>query len=133
MAVNQRHNVKNAATFDVGTTEIAKGIVVVLNAGVVDKSGSNAAKAVGITDEIGYADKDVRVAQNGDTVLALASDSSITEGEEVISDADGKVVGASAYTGGTQYIIGHALRASTAEDELIPIMVNIHVAPDAAS
>lgn len=124
MVIKQREKISNSDTFTVGTTEIARGKCAVLNSGVVDASGANAAKFVGITTEIGYANKDVRLAEVGSTVLALAADSSITEGQWLLSDADGKVDGAAAAAQGTiQYFVGYALKAAAAEDQLIPVKV----------
>ena len=74
--------------------------------------------------EAGYAGKDVRVAQGGSTVLALAADGNISEGDWLVSDADGKVTTAGAASQGTaQYFVGYALRDSAAEDQLIPVVV----------
>jgi len=124
VAIKQREKITNSDTFTVGTTEIARGKCAVLNSGVVDASGANAAKFVGITTEIGYANKDVRLAEGGSTVLALAADGSISEGDWLVSDADGKVTTAAAASQGTvQYFVGFALKASSAEDQLIPVMV----------
>lgn len=124
MTVKLRERLINTDTFTVGTTEIARGKCVVLNSGVVDASGANAAKFVGITTEVGTASEDVRVAQAGSTVLALAADANIAEGDWLGSDADGKVTTAGAGAQGTtQYFVGYALRASAAEDQLIPVVV----------
>ena len=61
MAVKLREKLHNTDTFTVGSSDIARGKCVVLNNGVVETSGANAAKFVGITTETGYAGKDVRV------------------------------------------------------------------------
>ncbi|MFH1070492.1 MAG: capsid cement protein, partial [Candidatus Glassbacteria bacterium] len=96
MSVKLRERLINTDTFTVGTADIARGSCVVLNSGVVDASGANAVKFVGITTETGYAGRDVRVAQGGSTVLALAADGNISEGDWLASDADGKVTTAGA-------------------------------------
>ncbi|MEA1996703.1 MAG: DUF2190 family protein [Gemmatimonadota bacterium] len=124
MAIKQREKLHNTDTFTVGSSDIARGKCCVLNSGVVDASGANAAKFAGITTETGYAGKDVRLAQGGSTVLALAADGSISEGDWLLSDADGKVTTAAAASQGTvQYFVGFALKASAAEDQLIPVVV----------
>ena len=124
MAIKLRERLQNTDTFTVGSSDIARGKCAALNSGVVDASGANAAKFVGITTEIGYAGKDVRIAQGGSTVLALAADNSISEGDWLLSDADGKVTTAAAASQGTvQYFVGYALKASSAEDQLIPVVV----------
>lgn len=124
MSVKLRERLINTDTFTVGASDIARGVCAVLNSGVVDASGANAAKFVGITTETGYAGKDVRVAQGGSTVLALAADGNITEGDWLTSDASGKVTTAAAASQGTaQHFIGYALRDSAAEDQLIPVVV----------
>ncbi|HUU29369.1 MAG TPA: capsid cement protein [archaeon] len=124
MAIKLRERLQNTDTFTVGSSDIARGKCAVLNSGVVDASGANAAKFVGITTEIGYSGKDVRIAQGGSTVLALAADNSISEGDWLLSDADGKVTTAAAASQGTvQYFVGYALKASSAEDQLIPVVV----------
>ena len=124
MAVKLRERLINTDTFTVGTSDIARGTCAVLNSGVADASGANAAKFVGITTEPGTAGKDMRVAQGGSTALALAADGSIAEGDWLVSDADGKVTTAAAAAQSTvQYFVGYALRASTAEDQLIPVVV----------
>ena len=124
MAIKLRERLINTDTFTVGSSDIARGTCVVLASGVVNASGANAAKFVGITTEPGVAEKDVRVAQGGSTVLALAADGSISEGDWLVSDADGKVTTASAGAQGTaQHFVGYALRASAAEDQLIPVVV----------
>jgi len=124
MAVKLRERLINTDTFTVGTGDIARGKCVVLNSGVVDASGANAAKFVGITTEPGIAAREVRVAQGGSTVLALAANGGISEGDWLVSDADGKVTSAGAGAQGTaQHFVGYALRASAAEDQLIPVVV----------
>jgi hypothetical protein len=124
MAIKLREKLSNVDTFTVGTTQIARGKCVVLNAGVVDASGANAGKFVGITTEIGYVGKDVLVATVGSTVLALAADADISEGDWLVSDADGKVDTAGAGAQGTrQNFVGYALKDSDAEDQLIPMVV----------
>ncbi|MBW7996008.1 MAG: hypothetical protein FVQ81_05425 [Candidatus Glassbacteria bacterium] len=124
MAVKLRERLINTDTFTVGSSDIARGTCTVLNSGVVDASGANAAKFVGITTEPGTAGKDVRVAQGGSTVLALAADGSVSEGDWLVSDATGKVTTAGAGAQGTaQYFVGYALRASAAADQLIPVAV----------
>lgn len=124
MTVKLRERLNNTDTFTVGNSEIPRGTCAVLNSGVVDASGANAAKFVGITTETGYAGKDVRVAQGGSTVLALASDGNISEGDWLASDANGKLTTAGAASQGTvQYFVGYALRDSAAADQLIPVVV----------
>ena len=124
MSVNLRERLINTDTFTVGASDIARGSCAVLNSGVVDASGANAAKFVGITTETGYAGKDVRVAQGGSTVLALAADGNISEGDWLTSDASGKVTTAAAASQGTaQHFVGYALRDSAAADQLIPVVV----------
>ncbi|MEA2064477.1 MAG: DUF2190 family protein [Gemmatimonadota bacterium] len=124
MTVKLREKLANVDTFTVGTSDIARGKCVVLNSGVVDASGANAVKFVGITTETGYAGKDASVARGGSIVLVLAADGSIAEGDWLVSDADGKVDTAAAASQGTpQYFVGYALMASSAEDQLIPVVV----------
>jgi hypothetical protein len=124
MAIKLREKLNNVDTFTVGSTEIARGKCVVLNSGVVEASGANAAKFVGVTTEVGYADRDVLVAGGGSIVLALAADGNINEGDWLVSDADGKVDTAAAASQGTvQYFVGYALKGSSAEDQLIPVVV----------
>ena len=124
MTVKLRERLHNTDTFTVGSSDIARGKCVVLATGVVNASGANAAKFVGISTELGYAGKDVMVAQGGSTVLALAADGSISEGDWLVSDADGKVATAGAASQDTvQYFVGYALKASNAEDQLIPVVV----------
>ena len=124
MAIKLREKLNNVDTFTVGSTEIARGKCVVLNSGVVEASGANAAKFVGVTTEVGYADRDVLVAGGGSIVLALAADGNINEGDWLVSDADGKVDTAAAASQGTaQYFVGYALKDSSAEDQLIPVVV----------
>jgi uncharacterized protein DUF2190 len=124
MAVKLRERLINTDTFTVGSSDIARGTCAVLGSGVVNASGANAAKFVGITTEPGTADKDVRVAQGGSTALVLAANASISEGDWLVSDADGKVTTAAAAAQGTaQNFVGYALRASSAEDQLIPVVV----------
>jgi len=124
MAVKLREKLHNTDTFTVGSSDIARGKCVVLNNGVVETSGANAAKFVGITTETGYAGKDVRVAQSGSTVLALAADANISEGDWLVSDAQGRVTtAASAAQGTVQYFTGYALHGSSAADQLIPVVV----------
>ena len=124
MTVKLREKLGNTDTFTVGASDIPRGACVVLNSGVVVASGANAAKLVGITTETGYAGKDVRVAQGGSTVLALAANGGVAEGDWLLSDADGKVTTAAAAAQGTaQHFVGYALRASSAEDQLIPVVV----------
>jgi len=124
MAIKLREKLNNVDTFTVGSSEIARGKCVVLNSGVVDASGANAAKFVGITTEVGYSGKDVLVAGGGSIVLALAADGNISEGDWLVSDADGKVGTAAAGSQGTvQYFVGYALKASAAVDQLIPVVV----------
>jgi hypothetical protein len=124
MAIKLRERLINTDTFKVGTSDVARGTCVVLNSGVVDASGANAAKFAGITTEPGTAGRDVRVAQGGSTVLALAADGNISEGDWLVSDTDGKVTTAGAGAQGTvQYFVGYALRASSTEDQSIPVVV----------
>lgn len=124
MAIKLREKLSNTDTFTVGTAEIFRGTCVVLNSGVIDASGANAAKFVGITAEVGYANKDALVATGGSVVLALAADASISEGDWLVSDADGKVTTAAAASQETaQYLVGYSLKDSAAEDQLIPVVV----------
>ncbi|MBN2290703.1 MAG: DUF2190 family protein [Candidatus Glassbacteria bacterium] len=124
MAIKLREKLNNVDTFTVGGSDIARGKCVVLNGGVLEASGANAAKFAGITTEVGYADRDVLVAGGGSVVLALAADGSIAEGDWLVSDADGKVDTADAASQGTvQYFVGYALKGSSAEDQLIPVVV----------
>ena len=124
MAIKLREKLNIVDTFTVGASDIARGKVVVLNSGVVDASGANAAKAVGITTEVGYTGKDVLVAGNGSIALTLAADGSINEGDWLVSDANGKVDTAALDV--TENIIGIALKGSSAADQLIPIVVHIY-------
>jgi hypothetical protein len=124
MSVKLRERLINTDTFTVGTSDIARGSCAVLNGGVVDASGANAAKFIGITTETGYAGRDVRVAQGGSTVLALAADGDINEGDWLVSDTAGKVKTAGAASlGNTQHFVGYALCDSAAADQLIPVVV----------
>ena len=124
MAIKLRERLINTDTFTVGSSDIACGSCVVLGSGVVNASGANAAGFVGIITEPGAAGKDVRVAQGGSTALALAANGSISEGDWLVSDATGKVTTAAAATQGTaQHFVGYALRASSAADQLIPVVV----------
>jgi hypothetical protein len=124
MAVKLRERLLNTDTFTVGASEIARGKCAVLNSGVLEASGANAAKFVGITTEIGCAGKDVQVAQGGSTVLALAADGTIAEGDWLLSDSQGRVAKAQSASQGTaQQFVGYALKASAAADQLIPVVV----------
>ncbi len=124
MAIKLRERLINTDTFTVGVSDIARGTCAVLGSGVVDASGANAARFVGITTEPGTAGKDVRVAQGGSTALALAASGGISEGDWLVSDAAGKVTTATAAVQGTaQYFVGYALRASSVADQLIPVVV----------
>jgi hypothetical protein len=124
MAVKLRERLVNTDTYTVGAGEIARGKCVVLNNGVVEASGANAVKCVGIACETGYAGSEVRVAQGGSTVLALAANGSIVEGDWLVSAVDGRVTTAAAGQAGTaQHFVGYALRASSAADQLIPVVV----------
>jgi len=124
MAVKLRERLLNTDTFTVGASEIARGKCAVLNNGVLEASGANSAKFVGITTEIGCAGRDVQVAQGGSTVLALAADGTITEGDWLLSDSQGRVAKAAPASQGTaQHFVGYALKASAAADQLIPVVV----------
>jgi Uncharacterized conserved protein (DUF2190) len=124
MAIKLREKLNNVDTFTVGGSDIARGKCVVLDSGTLAASGANAAKFAGITTEVGYAGRDVLVAGGGSIVLALAADGDITEGDWLISDADGKVDTAAAASQGTaQHFVGYALKGSNAEDQLIPVVV----------
>ena len=124
MTVRLRERLLNTDTFTMGAADVARGKCVVLNGGVLEVSGANSAKFTGILAETGYAGREARVAQGGSTVLALAADGNIAEGDWLSSDAEGRVTKAAAATQGTaQYFVGYALRASTAADQLIPVVV----------
>jgi len=74
----------------------------------------------------------VRIAVGpGNIVKCLAHDSSITEGEWVTPEDDGRVDGIGGLTGGTQYPLGIALQASSAQDQLIPVLMMPHVSTKA--
>ncbi len=51
MTVKLRERLNSTDTFTVGNSDIPRGTCAVLNSGVVDASGANAAKFVGITTE----------------------------------------------------------------------------------
>ena len=121
MKQRERHIVE---TYTAGGTEIPRGTLVVLSSNTVVASGANADKFIGVTVEIGYADKDVRVAMPGSTVLALAHDSSVTEGQLLESSSTARCDSmATNVAGAPRYIVGRALRAPTAAGELFPIRV----------
>jgi len=132
MSVKLREKLKNVDLFTVSGEKgrlqpaeeaIARGRCVVLNDGVVEASGANAAKFVGITTEVGYANRDVLVAGGASTVLAL-SGGKIKEGDWLISNEKGKVVSAGPAIPGTpQYFVGYALKAAWVVDQLIPVVV----------
>jgi len=117
----------------VGAAAIDKGSVVKLSSSevIVTTADEN---YIGVTLEDIEADaSEVKLAGVGDIVLMRAHDNAITEGEWVVPAADGRVDGAAAFTGGTQYLVGRALMASSAQDGLIPVLYTPQVAPDAAS
>ena len=132
MSIKLMHAPTQQLTFLAGTSGVTRGEVAVLNADVVDDSGSNAAKAIGIFDESADAGKPVRVNVAG-VSLAVAHDDAITEGDDLVSSSTGRVDTAAALTGGTAYIVGKALRDSDAAGQLIPILINCYTRPDSAS
>jgi len=124
MTVRLRERLLNTDTFTVGGADIARGKCVVLNNGVLAASGANSAKFTGILAETGFAGREARVAQGGSTVLALAASSGIAEGDWLLSDSEGRVTTAAQASQGTvQHFVGYALRASSAADQLIPVVV----------
>ncbi|MCE5272038.1 DUF2190 family protein [bacterium] len=124
MTVRLRERLLNTDTFTVGSADIARGKCVVLDSGVLTVSGANSAKFAGILAETGFAGREARVAQGGSTVLAVAAGSGIAEGDWLLSDSQGRVTTAAAASQGTaQHFVGYALRASSAADQLIPVVV----------
>ena len=123
MANKMMNHPSNLLSRVCGGTDIPRGTVCVLNAGVQDKSGANAAKYEGIAYEAGEADQAFVVAGPGSEVEALAHDGSISEGDLLVSSSTGRVDTKAANSGLEQNIVGKALRASDAAGQLIPIRV----------
>jgi len=122
MALKRRVQIVNSFTLPVDTTEIAKGKCVKLSSSVLIVTTGNEA-FVGITTEVGYASKDVRLAGAGSIVLCLAHDNAISEGQWLVAAAAGRVDGIAATTTAIQYLVGIALMASSAQDDLIPVLL----------
>ena len=121
MALKLRKMIKNAFSLLADSTQIAKGACVKLSSSVLVVTTGNEA-FVGITDEIGYADKDVRLAGVGSIVFCLAHDNAISENEWLVPTAAGRVDGIAATTTAIQYTVGIALMAASAQDQLIPVL-----------
>ena len=119
-------------TFPVGATEIPKGSCVKLSSSLLIVTTGNE-DGIGVTDEIGYVGKDCRVNIPGPIIEALAHDSSITENQRVVPAASGRVDGIGTLTGGVTYSCGIALMASSAQDQLISIILVWTVLPKAAA
>jgi len=122
MALKMRTKLVNTFTMPVGGVEMAKGTVAILSSSEVVVSTGNVA-FIGITAEIGYADKDVLLAGVGSIVQCLAHDDAISEGEWVVPAASGRVDGIAATTTAIQYLVGIALMDSDAQDHLIPVLL----------
>lgn len=121
MALKHRVKIVNSFTMPVSSTEMAKGTVAIFSSSTMVVSTGNVA-FVGITTEIGYADKDVLLAGPGSIVLCLAHDDAITEGMWVVPAASGRVDGVAAMSTTIQYLVGIALMDSDAQDHLIPVL-----------
>jgi len=122
MALKLRRKIRHPITLPVGGTEVARGTCVKISSSVLAVTGSNEA-FVGITDEIGVANRNCRVAGVGSIVLALAHDNAITEGMWVVPAAAGRVDGIAATTTTIQYLVGIALMDASAQDQLIPVLL----------
>lgn len=64
---------------------------------------------------------------------AVAYDNSITAGDWLIANANGRVDGIGTLSGGSQYPVAQARGGSDAAGQLIPVFVNPHIATKAAS
>lgn len=132
MALKNRQMLVNEFTLPVGATAIADGSVCSLSSSALVVT-SAAEDFTGVVVDGGTANGNARMANVGSIVLMNAHDDAITENEWVVSAAAGRVDGAAALTGGTQYIVGKALQASSAQDQKIAVWYLPHIATDAAS
>lgn len=134
MALKLRTNHIHPVTYPVGSTEITANAVVKFTSSALAVATAASAAFIGVIIETGVANGSAAVeSTDGAIVLCNAHDSSITEGEWVVPAAAGRVDGIGTLTTATQYVLGIALQASTAQDDKIPVQLHIHIATKAAS
>jgi predicted RecA/RadA family phage recombinase len=133
MALKLRENIIGDMTLPNGGAALTQGTVVMLSSSEVVCTTASSDIPVGVATEAADADAGaVRVAYSG-IVLCRAHDGDIAEGELVIAVASGRIDTAVAFTTGTQYVLGQALQASSAQDQLIAVRLGIQGAPKAAA
>ena len=135
MALKQRVNIIGGVTLPVGAAAITAHSVVKLDSSalVVATASSEADQDILIDEADAAIGSSQQVARSGDTVLVRAHDGDIAEGEWLVAAAAGRVDTVAALTGGTQYVLGKARQASSAQDQLISMTYLPHIATDAAS
>ena len=136
MALLQRKVILGSFNLPVGVTAIAaNSICKIASSLMVVGTASSEATAIYVPAEDGAlaASKEAAFATPGSIVFVNAHDGDIAEGEWLVCAAAGRADGAAALTGGTQYYVGQALQASSAQDQKIAMLYLPGIAPDAAS
>jgi len=135
MALKLRENIIADMTLPVGGAALTRGTAVYLSSSLAVCTTASTDKAVGVNvekDEVSANATGVRVAYEG-VVQCRAHDGDISEGEYVVAVAGGRVDGAGTLTTASQYILGQALQASSAQDQLIAVRLCLSIAPKAAA
>lgn len=134
MALKQRQNIGTGGfSLPVGAAAIDQGSVVKFSSSEVIVTTANE-DFIGVTIEDIEADApEVKLAGIGDIVKMRAHDADIAEGDILVPAADGRVDTAAALTSVTQYMVGKALQASSAQDQLISVLYIPQVLTKAAA
>jgi len=133
MALKLRQKIVNDFTMLVGSTEIVSGAVVKITSAALAVATASSAAILGVIPETGVANGYARVAGPGSIVFCNAHDDAISEGEWVVPAAAGRVDGIGTLTAATQYVVGIALQASSAQDQKVAVLLIPHIATKAAS
>ena len=130
MALKQREIIDGAFTLPVGATALLKGDVCQLSSSALIVGTANTeAGSVFITLEPGAANGHVRCALPGQIVLVRCADANVDEGEYVVCTTAGEVTQIANLTTASQYAIGVAQQASSAEDQYVSVMYWPQVCP----
>jgi len=135
MALKQRVNIVGGDILPVGSTAITAHSVVKLDSSVlvVATASTEADQEILVDNKDAAASSNQLIARVGDTVLVRAHDNAIAEGEWLVAAAAGRVDTIGTLTTATQYVLGKARQASSAQDQLISMVFQPGIATKAAS
>jgi hypothetical protein len=107
----------------VATVDIAEGIIVKIASGKAAVMAAITDLPIGVTRDSAKAGETVPVVVGG--VATILASAALSEGALVGSTNAGLAKSIAAGTDTTQYIVGHALEAATAANDLVSVLLTI--------